>query len=37
VIQILDMIVAIAGIPGGPDYQQPIVRAALAGLSQPEG
>jgi len=35
--QILDMIVAIAGIPGGPDYQQPIVRAALAGLSQTEG
>ena len=34
--QILDMIVAIAGIPGGPHYQQPIVRAALAGLSQPE-
>lgn len=33
--QILDMIVAIAKIPGGPDYVQPIVRTALAGLTQP--
>jgi AcrR family transcriptional regulator len=33
--QILDMIVAIAKIPGGPDYVQPILRTALAGLSRP--
>lgn len=33
--QILDMIVAIAKIPGGPDYVQPILRAALVGLSRP--
>ena len=32
--QILDMIVAIAKIPGGTDYQQPILRTALAGLKQ---
>ncbi len=33
--QILDMIVAIAKIPGGPDYVQPVLRTALAGLSRP--
>ena len=33
--QILDMIVAIAKIPGDPDYLQPIVHTALAGLCQP--
>lgn len=33
--QILDMIVAIAKIPGGPDHVQPILRTALAGLSLP--
>ena len=32
---ILDMIVATAKIPGGPDYVQPILRTALAGLSRP--
>ncbi|GAA3561213.1 TetR/AcrR family transcriptional regulator [Amycolatopsis ultiminotia] len=30
--QILDMIVAIAKIPGRPDYRQPILDTALAGL-----
>lgn len=30
--QVLDMIVAIAKIPGGPDYVQPVLGAALAGL-----
>lgn len=30
--QILDMIVAIAKIPGGPDYVEPVLRTALAGL-----
>jgi AcrR family transcriptional regulator len=35
--QILDLIVAIAKIPGDPDYLQPIVRAALAGLSPVQG
>jgi AcrR family transcriptional regulator len=33
--QILDMIVAISKIPGGPDYVQPILRTALSGLSHP--
>jgi AcrR family transcriptional regulator len=33
--QILDMIVAIARIPGSPDYVQPVLRTALAGLSRP--
>lgn len=28
-------IVAIAKIPGGPDYVQPVLRMALAGLSRP--
>ncbi len=32
--QILDMIVAIAKIPGGGDYQRPILRTALAGLKR---
>lgn len=32
--QILDMIVAIAKIPGGPDYVQPVLRTALAGLGR---
>lgn len=31
--QILDMVVAIAKIPGGPDYVKPILHTALAGLS----
>ena len=31
--QILDMIVAIAKIPGDPDYLEPILRTALAGLA----
>jgi len=35
--QILDMIVAIAKIPSGPDYVQPILRTALSGLYQPAG
>jgi AcrR family transcriptional regulator len=35
--QILDMIVAIAKIPGGSDYVQPILRTAFSGLSQPTG
>lgn len=30
--QILDLVVAVAKIPGGPDYVRPILRAALAGL-----
>ena len=32
--QILDMIVAIAKIPGDPDYLEPILRTALARLGQ---
>ncbi len=31
--QILDMIVAIARIPGDPDYLEPILHTALAGLA----
>jgi hypothetical protein len=30
--QILDLVVAIAKIPGTPEYRQPILDAALAGL-----
>lgn len=30
--QILDLVVAIAKIPGTPEYRQPILEAALAGL-----
>ena len=30
--QILDMVIALATIDGGPDYTGPILRAALAGL-----
>ncbi|KIF66172.1 TetR family transcriptional regulator, partial [Streptomyces sp. AcH 505] len=30
--QILDLVVAIAKIPGTPEYRQPIIDAALAGL-----
>jgi AcrR family transcriptional regulator len=33
--QILDMIVAIAKIPGDPAYLEPILHTALAGLRQP--
>jgi AcrR family transcriptional regulator len=33
--QILDMIVALGKIPGGPAYAQPILRTALSGLSHP--
>lgn len=31
---ILDLVVAIAKIPGTPEYRQPILDAALAGLDQ---
>jgi AcrR family transcriptional regulator len=34
--QVLDMIVAIASIHGGPDYLAPILQAALDGLRPPE-
>jgi hypothetical protein len=30
--QILDLVVAIAKIPGTPEYRQPILEAKLAGL-----
>lgn len=30
--QILDLVVAIAKIPGTPEYRQPMLDAALAGL-----
>jgi AcrR family transcriptional regulator len=33
--QILDLVVAIAKIPGEPGYREPILDAALAGLHQP--
>jgi AcrR family transcriptional regulator len=33
--QILDLVVAIAKIPGSPQYRQPILDAALAGLHGP--
>jgi AcrR family transcriptional regulator len=33
--QILDMIAAIAQVPGDQDYREPILRAALAGLRNP--
>lgn len=33
--QILDLVVAIAKIPGTPEYRQPLLDAALAGLQQP--
>jgi hypothetical protein len=32
--QILDLVVAIAKIPGTPEYRQPILDAALAGLDR---
>lgn len=35
--QILDLVVAIAKIPGTPEYRQPILDAALAGLRKPAG
>lgn len=31
--QVLDLVVAVASIPGQPGYLDPIVQAALAGLS----
>lgn len=34
--QILDLVVAIAKIPGTPEYRQPILDAALAGLHKDE-
>ena len=35
--QVLDMIVAIAGLSADPDYVEPILRTALAGLRPPSG
>jgi AcrR family transcriptional regulator len=33
--QILDLVIAVAKIPGTPEYRQPILDAALAGLRHP--
>jgi AcrR family transcriptional regulator len=35
--QVLDMVVAIASIPGESDYLEPILQAALDGLHSPDG